>query len=308
LAIQYRDTALIYNPRAGKILRSEGTLIRRVAEALGEAGHRVTLAPTTGPRTAGAIACAQVERGADLIVVAGGDGTVNEALEGLVGGSVPLAVLPAGTANVLATEMKLGRDPVRAARLLHEWKATPVSAGRLALDGGVPRHFLLMAGIGLDAHIVYHVHGGLKSRTGKFAYWVAGWSLLGRRLAQFEVETGGVRRTCSFALFSRVRNYGGDFEIARRVSLRDDHFEVVLFEGATSLRYVPYFAGMALKRLEGMRGVTVLKATEAVVRPVAGEAAHVQIDGEYAGRLPASLSTVPGAVRLLVPDWYATCT
>ena len=63
--------------------------------------------------------------------------------------------------------------------------------GRLTCDGGrVSRHFLLMAGVGLDAHIVYHVNAGLKARTGKLAYWLAGWSLLGRRLAQFDVELG----------------------------------------------------------------------------------------------------------------------
>ena len=76
-----------------------------------------------------------------------------------------------------------------------------------------------MAGIGLDAHVVYHVNAALKARTGKFAYWVAGWSLLGRRLAEFDVEIAGKRRKCSFALFSKVRNYGGDFEIARSVTL-----------------------------------------------------------------------------------------
>src|SRR5258708_3985579 len=81
----YRDTVLIHNPRAGRILRSGGSLIRRTAEALTQQGHHVTMAPTTGPRTAGAIARAHIERGADLIVVAGGDGTINEVVDGMVG-------------------------------------------------------------------------------------------------------------------------------------------------------------------------------------------------------------------------------
>ncbi|MBS1855404.1 MAG: NAD(+)/NADH kinase, partial [Acidobacteria bacterium] len=276
----YKDAVLIYNPRAGRILRSDGSLIHRAEKALRDAGHRVTPAPTTGPRTAGEIARKQIARGADLIVVAGGDGTVNEAAEGMVGSEVPLAVLPAGTANVLATEMKLGRDPVQAARRLHEWQARGVAAGRLTFGDGQTRHFLLMAGIGLDAHIVGKVNPGLKARTGKFAYWVAGWSLVGRRLAQFEVEIEGVKRTCGFALFARVRNYGGDFEIARQVTLLEDSFEVVLFEGRSALRFVPYFAGMVMGRLEGRRGVTVLRAREAAVRSVGEESALVQIDGE----------------------------
>jgi diacylglycerol kinase (ATP) len=272
--------------------------------ALQEAGHKVTLAPTTGPRTAGPIAREQIARGADLIVVAGGDGTINEALDGIAGSDVPLGILPAGTANVLAMEMKVGRDPIKVARRLHEWTPRRISVGELTQPGQDPRRFLLMAGIGLDAHVVYHVSPGLKAKTGKFAYWVAGWSLLGKRLPQFEVEVDGVRRTCSFALVSKVRNYGGDFEIAREVTLLDEEFEVVLFEGQTTLSYIPYFAGMAIGKLAGLRGVTVLRARAMKVSGAAGARVHVQIDGEYAGQLPAEVRIVPAAIRLLVPASY----
>jgi diacylglycerol kinase (ATP) len=268
---------------------------------LREAGHNVTLAPTTGPRTAGAIVRAQIERGADLIVVAGGDGTINEVLDGMDRSGVPLGILPAGTANVLAMEMRLGRDPVAAARRLHQWTPRHIAVGELR-QGDETRRFLLMAGIGLDAHVVYHVNPRLKAQTGKFAYWVAGWSLLGKRLPQFEVEVDGKWHSCSFALVTRVRNYGGDFEIARNVTLLDDDFEVVLLKGNTSFAFVPYFAGMALGRLEGMRGVTVLRARE--LKLSSGAKVYVQIDGECAGLLPAELRIVPQAVHLLVPGDY----
>ena len=127
-------------------------------------------------------------------MAAGGDGTINEVVEGMVHSDVPLAILPGGTANVLATEMKLGGRLDRAAERLEECLPQRVPLGRLACDGGrVVRHFLLMAGIGLDAHIVNHVDTALKARIGKLAYWVAGWSLLGKRLAQFHVELNGRR-------------------------------------------------------------------------------------------------------------------
>jgi diacylglycerol kinase family enzyme len=300
----FKDSALIFNPRAGRILRSSGNLIQRTEAAMRATGHTVTLAPTTGPRTAGMIARAQIARGADLIVVAGGDGTINEVLEGMIGSSVPMAILPAGTANVLAMELKLGSDPVKAAARIGEWVGRTVSVGRIELQGQETRHFLLMAGIGLDAHVVYHVKGGLKARTGKFAYWVAGWSLLGKKLPQFEVEADGVKRQCAFALISKVRNYGGDFEIARDVTLLDQEFEVVLFEGKTSASFVPYFAGMAFGRLAGMRGVTVMRARELKIRGGGDAAVYVQIDGELAGRLPAEVSVVTEGVKLLVPDSY----
>jgi diacylglycerol kinase family enzyme len=171
--------------------------------------------------------------------------------------------------------------------------------------GTVSRHFLLMAGIGLDAHIVYRVSGPLKAATGKFAYWVAGWSLLGRRLTEFPVEMNGRRCVCSFALASKVRNYGGDFEIARNVRLFDDRFEVVLFEGRSTMPYVKYFGALMFNRLNGMKGVTVERAQCLRLLAPEDQRVYLQIDGEFAGHLPAEVRIVPDALTLLVPPEYA---
>jgi diacylglycerol kinase (ATP) len=162
-----------------------------------------------------------------------------------------------------------------------------------------------MAGIGLDAHIVRHVNPGLKAKTGKFAFWVAGWSLLGRNLPEFHVDVAGHKRKCSFALLSKVKNYGGDFEIARSVNLLDDQFELILMEGPSTLRYVKYFTGLVLNRLSRMKGVTVLRADRAVISCLDDRDAYVQIDGEFVGLLPAEIRIVPDALTLLMPPWYA---
>lgn len=274
-------------------------------QILEEQGHKVLRAPTTGPKTAGAIARQHIDAGAGLIVAAGGDGTINEVVEGMVGSPVPLAILPGGTANVLATEMKLGTDLAQAAHRVAECRPYRIPVGRLVCeDGRIDRHFMLMAGVGLDAHIVYNVNAVLKARTGKLAYWLAGWSLLGKRLAHFQVEANGKQHDCSFALITKVRNYGGDFEIARNVSLVDDDFEVVLLEGRNTLRYVKYFAGMAFNQLPGMRGATVLRTARVRVSGPDDERVYVQIDGEYAGKLPAEISIVPDAITLMIPPQY----
>jgi diacylglycerol kinase (ATP) len=280
-------------------------LLDRAVEALDRNGHTVTVAPTTGPGTAGAIAREQIAGGAGLIIAAGGDGTINEVLDGMVHSSVPLAILPAGTANVLATEMKLGGSLDRVADRLEECVPQRIPVGRLTCDGGrVERYFMLMAGVGLDAYIVHHVNGRIKNQLGKLAYWLAGWSLMGKRLEHFQVDAGGQRRECSFALISKVRNYGGDFEIARQVSLLDDEFEVVLLEGRNTMRYVKYFAGMALNRLTAMKGATVVRSDRVTVSGPPGTRICVQIDGEFAGLLPAEMSIVPDALTLLIPPAY----
>jgi diacylglycerol kinase family enzyme len=99
---------------------------------------------------------------------------------------------------------------------------------------------------------------------------------------------------------SRVRNYGGDLEIAPSISLLDDEFEVVLFEGESSLRYIKYMLGAVTRRLKNMSGVTVLRARRVAFRPIAAPI-HLQVDGEYAGLLPARVDLVENALTLLVP-------
>jgi diacylglycerol kinase (ATP) len=277
----------------------------RAIRTLQRQGAVVELVPTTGPGAATAIAREQLAKGVELVIAAGGDGTINEVAEGMVHSRVPLAILPGGTANVMAMEMKLGLDLARLAAQLHELQPRRIPLGHLLCDQGrVSRHFLLMAGIGLDAHIVYRVDAAIKARTGKLAYWLAGWSLLGKPLAQLEARVGEQSYTCSFALVSKVRNYGGDFEIAQSVRLFDSHFEVVLFEGRSTLPYVKYFLSMALRKLDGIEGVTTLRADRVVLPSTGDERVFVQIDGEFAGRLPAEITIVPDALTLLVPERY----
>lgn len=260
----------------------------------------MTPVPTTGPRTAAALARECIAAGADLILATGGDGTVNEVLNGMVHSAVPLAVMPAGTANVLAVELDIGTRLIRAAEQLDTLVPERISLGLLR-NQQEERHFILMAGAGFDALIVYHIDAKLKAAFGKVAYWLAGFSTFGKPLPEFVVRTDGRNSRCSFALASRVRNYGGDLYIARNASLFSDQFELVLFEGANSVPYVKYLVGIVTNRLAKMRGVSVLRAGTIELDCATGPGIYIQIDGEYAGRLPARLEIVPKSLTLLVP-------
>jgi len=240
-----------------------------------------------------------------LILAAGGDGTINEIVNGMAGSKVPLGILPAGTANVLANELGMGTTMERAARSLLEYVPERVSLGLLSTAlGDAPRYFLLMAGAGLDAEIVYHLNGRLKDALGKVAYWVGGLARFGRRLPEFTVETESGSHRASFALVSRVRNYGGDLEIAPSISLLDEEFEVVLFEGSSTLPYTKYFLGVLAHRVQGMRGVTILRTRKALFSGAEQGRVYVQVDGESAGVIPASVELAPHALTLLVPPGF----
>jgi len=260
---------------------------------------------TDGPGSAADIAQRCIERGADLILAAGGDGTINEVVNGMAHSSVPLGILPAGTANVLANELGIGNTMERAARSLSQCTPEQIALGLLSTAAGdAPRHFLLMAGAGLDAEIVHDINYRLKDALGKVAYWIAGFSKVGSRLAEFTVEADGREFLVSFALASRVRNYGGDLEIAPTISLLDDEFELVLFEGDSSFTFLKYMLGVVLHRHQSMRGVTILRARKALFSACADSKIHLQVDGEYCGLAPATVEIVPNALTLLVPPEF----
>ena len=159
---------------AGKIQRDLGRLIERTTEALARANIVPKLLPTAAAGHATTLARDAVADGADLILVLGGDGTINEAANGMVNSDVPLGVLPGGTANVLAMELGLGGRADRAAARLDQCAARRISLGKLVRADGYSRYFLLMGGVGLDATIVNAVIPSLKAKSGKLAYWVAG--------------------------------------------------------------------------------------------------------------------------------------
>jgi diacylglycerol kinase (ATP) len=258
---------------------------------------------------AGELAREAIGRGADVVLVLGGDGTVNEVLQGMAQSSVPLGVLPGGTANCLAMELGLGSRLERAIDRLSSCEPKTIALGRATAlhangngngNGAHSRWFLLMCGAGLDAAIVDEVHAGLKKSTGKLAYWVAGLSQFRRRVGAMQVEVDGKTFDCGFALFSSIRNYGGDMEIASGASLLRDDFEVVLFEGSNPLRYGAYMLGVSLGQVQKMPGVRTLRAHSAQVLT----AAPTQLDGEFFSRGAVRLEAVPNAVTLLLPAGY----
>lgn len=301
--LRAKSAAVIYNPVARTLSRNRH-LLQRTIEALAVQNIKAKLVATTGPNSAGAQVRHQIESGCDLIFAAGGDGTVNEVANGMLHTGIPLGVLPGGTANVLAREMKLSMNMLRVAEKIGEMVPMKVSTGCLRVGDNRGRTFLCMAGAGLDAQIVYDIDLDLKAAVGKLAYYIGGFGQVFRPLTEFEVTVDGKAYKASFALISRVRNYGGDLEIAKGASLLRDDFEVVLFRGTQSYQYLPYLLGVALGRTAKLSGCTIVHGRTVTCHEVSNKDVFAQVDGELVGKLGITAEIVPEALTLLMPPAY----
>ena len=215
-----------------------------------------------------------------------------------------MALLPGGTANCLGIETGMGTNPVRAAARLKDCVPRRIAVGRVTCRGA-ERYFISMVGVGLDAKIVSEVNPKLKRAAGKFAYWVSGFAQMVRPLGGFEACVGGQSTNCGFALASRLRNYGGDLEIATSASLLSNHFETLLFEGTNPLRYIAYMLGVVVKQHKRLPGVAAQAARVVDFNPISSRVVYVQADGELIGVLPARVEITEDALTLLIPPQLA---
>jgi len=297
-------TVVLYNPQAGRMRRWSHRLLRDIVTDLAAQGMDAQLAPTPAANAAGPLVQKLVDDDrVKRILIAGGDGTINEVINAIEGMDVEVGILPAGTANVLANELGIG-DWRRAVAAVGSWVPRRIALGVIAAPERKERRFLMMAGAGLDARLVYNVNPEFKRHVGKLAYWFAGFSQLTRSLEQLRVVADGKELLGSFCLASRVQNYGGDLHIAPSIRLLDEDLEVVCFEGAVAASYLPHLAAVLTGRVTGADGISVFRARALELAPAGSEPVHVQVDGEYAGLLPARIHVQPNAMTLLVPPAY----
>jgi diacylglycerol kinase (ATP) len=266
-----------------------------MVDALRTRGITVTPQVTTGPADATRLTAAALEARTELIIIHGGDGTVNEAMQVLAGTSTPLGVWPGGTSNVLARELDLPGGIDLLADVFAAGRTRRVSVGRAG-----ERYFLLMAGVGLDADVVRAVHPGLKRLTGEGAYWMAGLrQLTDWHPVHFLLETDAGQHSATFAVVANAASYGGGLRFAPEARMDDDLLDVCLFDATQRHRFARYLAAAFTGSHLGMPGVTYLKTRRVVVH---GDASRfVQVDGELLGPLPVTFECVPDALSLVVP-------
>lgn len=262
--------ALIYNPTSGNF---RPRVLDNVARTLHGAGIATRLLPTAYPRHATELAAAA--HGVERVAVYGGDGTLNEAANGLVGRELPLVFLPGGTANVMAWEIGLTVDPVGAALAQARSRARPMWPGRID-----DRYFLLMAGFGYDGRTVRRVTPRLKGWLGKAAYVLSGLIALGERNPPLRVHTGnGADAVGNWVVVARARHYGGRFAIHPTAGLQQRRLGLVVVRTGQFIPFLALDVGLGWRRDRHAAAVTEHDS----LRIECDETIAVQVDGDFHG-------------------------
>lgn len=295
-----RQVAIIFNPVAGR--RRPG-LVEQVMAAATDAGAVVSLHTTDAAGHATSIARDLARSGtADVIVAAGGDGTINEVVNGMAASGLtdlpPLGVVPLGTANVLAHELGLTGAATRIGRHLALGPARTVHAG---LANG--RLFTMMAGVGMDARVVAGIDPALKRRIGKGAYALGGLrEIFAGPALDYDVTLtapdGGISRHRAVScILCKGHFYAGTFILAPEVRLEQPVLHAVLFTKPGRLAALTYACAMTLGLLPGRSDVLVLPAVAARIEGPVAE--PVQGDGDIIARLPVDISIWSGRLRVV---------
>lgn len=315
-----RKAALLYNRFSGGGRQDRTSELRAGLQLLKNAGIEASLIVTASRDDAAEQARRAILDGADTILACGGDGTVHDVLQGVAGTRVALGVVPMGTANALAHDLKVPLNPTQAIRTALDATAKRVALGTVEFSSLAgqreKRYFTVAVGIGVDAHLFYKLHTGTKQRLGMAAYYAKAWHLwFNHRMRYFAVQCAGpgqVEPRSSLVtemLAVRIRNFGGVLrELAPGASLDREDLRVVLCETESRLAYLAYVTRGLLGIKCKVSGVELVDSTKvrctypaANGNPPSGERVYVEADGELIGTLPVEINMVPDALTLLVP-------
>lgn len=304
-----RNALLIHNPNAGNGGKGRRRQLEEARRIFSVGGIETDLSETTGPGHATEIALRAAHDGRELVIACGGDGTLNEIVNGLAAQEnehrVRLALLPGGTANILAKELDLPWDIPSAAQRLVRGTVKEIALG-LATPLEHPdkkKYFLSVGGSGPDGRIVYAIDLDLKARLGILAYWWQGTREVFRyNFPHFRVVTGDKTMDASLIIVGRTKNYGGPFKITTGADLFEDQFELMALTTQSGFRYLSYLPRLWLGDLRETEGVHFWKTQKLVCEPLDKNPIYAQVDGEPLARLPVEFKIIPRALKLLVPS------
>jgi diacylglycerol kinase (ATP) len=309
-----RKAFLIYNPASGRRRRQRAEAVAQVAAVFRDHGIQLEAAATTHGGSAIQQAKEAAEAGFDTVIACGGDGTANEVLNGVTASSakVSVGIVPLGSGNLLAADLRLPGNPVAAAQKLLTYTPREFHPGIISSQHhGAPekRYFIVAAGVGSDAELMYRTAVEAKERWGRNAYFLemARMAVHGRYPMfhiEWEDEQGNRRQdSATLAMAIRATRFPGLLRFVNLGSaLTRDSFCLLLFRTDKVRRFLSYFAGVATGMNWRVPEVDVIHSRWLRCMPLApGSPIYSQADGELLGTVPAELSIESRTVQLLMP-------
>jgi len=288
--VRLNDTIIILNPAA----RSERA--RRWREKVESITGGATVCATSCCGEAETIARRAAVEGFKTIVAAGGDGTINEVVNGIAGMDAALGLLPMGTMNVFALELGIPANDLDLC-----WKIIQRQKSRLIdMPRANTKHFVQLAGVGLDAQVVKETSLAFKRSFGPLSYLVSAAQIAARKPPVLEIESANaVTKTGSFVLVGNGRLYGGPFPFFKNAVIDDGLLDVVVFKQLGYLEIIKYMQNVIFSSKIRLPEVEYFQTERFRVR--SAEDVPVEIDGELIGQCPVEFQIERRKLRVLVP-------
>ena len=324
-----RRIALLYNPVSGTRRRQRAADVDAAARLFREHGAEVRVIGTEAAGSAGRQAVEAVNDGADAIICCGGDGTIHDAVQPLIAANVRVAVgvIPLGTGNGLAAELRLSKHPANAAWDLLHFEPRRIAVGKIESTGADgetrARYFLISAGIGADAEMLYRLNVESKDRFGLWAYYAHAMHLFWtHRFTPMQVEyrvageAAPRREVAAQVLAGRIERFGGLISrLTPGGSLESDTMQLVIFRSPRRWPILRHATAAVTRGIYRGPDLELVSATDVYCRPLSREGklprswrhaklanrVYAQADGELLGGLPVHMTMVPDALTLLMP-------
>lgn len=283
---------LIINPNSGKGLGRH--YLPQIINFFQKPNFKLDVFETKTPKDATKKAKAARNR-YDIIIAAGGDGTINEVVNGMVRGKASLAIVPIGTANVLASQFSIPNDVMQACELI-------LSSAPKATDVGIANHhyFLQSCGIGFDAKVISDVDLRFKQKTGKFLFYMNILkNLCSYRAPKFRAKISKRSVEGYTLVVLNSKYYGGRFIMSEKAKMDDGLLDVVVFEKDSSFLVLrAILSGFIFGRLLNLNGISFYQGKSIRVQPL-GARSYIQTDGELIGQIPANISIKHGVLKVI---------
>lgn len=287
-----RKILVIFNPAA----RSERA--GRLRNQIHALDPSVTVRLTGGPGDAASLAASAVEEGFDTVVAAGGDGTINEVVNGIAGSDATLGLLPLGTMNVFAAELGIPSNRLkRCWEIIRQGHVRPVDLARANSHA-----FVQLAGVGFDAQAVAGVNWEAKKNFGPLSYVISAAIVATRKPPALQIESeGGRQLEGSFVLIGNGRYYGGPVAVFKQAVIDDGKLDVVVFKNLGYLDIIRYLQRILVGTHLSLPDVEYFQSRRLTVSSASAEDVPFEADGELVGYAPVTFRIARQQLKVLAP-------